>query len=280
MMVQRPTITGIVAWSNERFVEHRLGLFALALVAAIVPVARHARFDGLTAIGQEFVLLLCTAAMALLVLRPKGARAIDAAGEVLGDAPRLVMVKIATSALGRFVPFLLAFAAFGPRNGTLVIIIWLLAIPLAFVCQLAFVSAVIERTGPVEALADAFRRARVSGLPIVAGLSILFAVIERAPSAIFTFIANTVFPPADVPTSFPHFPDMGIPFPAFPAVMLPGRYGSAIPWFANAIITIANVPFFAYLTVLYTGAALSFADTDPVMLEPEHLDAAPHGEPA
>ena len=67
------------------------------------------------------------------------------------------------------------------------------------ICQIAFVGAAIEQTGPISAIGDAFRRARQTGLPVVVGLSILLAPIERGPFALLTLIANGIFPPPDVP---------------------------------------------------------------------------------
>lgn len=276
--VQRPSVTGIIAWSNARFGEHRAALFGLGLVAAIVPLARLAigheqaperlpSMHSLTTIAHELVVLLCTAAMVLVVIRPKEAPAFDAVREAVADAPRLVLVKIAT-ALVRWLPSLMfPVVAFGLRSGEGAIIIWLLLVPLGFICQLAFASAVIERSGPVGALEAAFRRARVCGLPIVFGLSAVFAVVEYAPTAIFAFIANAIYPPADVPITFPAFPGIDIPPASFPVFTRPGEFGSAIPWGIHIVMLLANVPFVAYLTVLYAGAALSFADADPSAAE-------------
>jgi len=282
MIVQRPSVTGIVAWSTARFSEHRLGLLALALAAAIVPVARvvlapvpRTPLDSVLVWGEQLVLLLSTAAMVLLVIRPPGEPAMDAVREVVDDAPRLVVVKIATAALPWLLSLVLAVAVYGARNGNLAIVIWLLMVPLAFVCQIAFVSATIERTGAIDAIRDAFRRARRSGVPIVLGLSILLALIDRGPVALCTLVANGIFPPPDVPVFFPTFPGITIPHESLPVFTRPGEYASAIPWIAHAVIALANVPFFAFVTVLYTGTALSFADTDPEPSEAEQLVPAP-----
>jgi len=271
--VQRPSVTGIIAWSNARFGEHRAALFALGLVAAIVPLARLAigheqapeplaSMHSLTTIAHQLVVLLCTAAMVLLLIRPKEAPAFDAVREAVDDAPRLVLVKIAMAFVRWLPSLLLPVVAYGLRSGEGAIIVWLLLVPLGFVCQLAFASAVIERTGPVGALEAAFRRARICGLPIVFGLSAVFAVVEYAPPAIFAFIANAIYPPADVPIMFPVFPGIDVLPASLGAYTRPGDFGSAIPWGAHIAMLLANIPFFAYLTVLYTGAALSFADAD------------------
>ena len=235
VIVQRPSVTGIVAWATARFSEHRLGLLVLALAAAIIAVARVALanvfapsrppFDALLTLAQALVLLLCTAAMVLLVIRPPGARVTDAVGEAL-NAPRLVIVKIATAVLPWLLSLALAGAANGMRNGTVAIVIWLLSVPLAFVCQLAFVSAVIEETGPRDAIADAFRRARLSGVPIVVGLSILLALLESGPNAIPTLVAHEIFPPPDVPVYFPAFPGVTLPLPSLPVMMRPASSGA------------------------------------------------------
>jgi hypothetical protein len=261
-------------WANERFGEHWPGLFAIALVSAIIPVSRmvitheHTPKSSTTAgwvlaMVQELALLLCTAAMVLLVLRPRGARAIDAAREALADTPRLVLVKIAT-ALVRWVPaFALGAVVVGLGGGLLTIIFGFLLMPLAFVCQLAFTGAVIERSGPFAAVQDAFHRARLSGFGIVVGLAILFSIVDQLPPVIFAYLANVVFPPTPIPLPWPQFPGHTIPQPAFPGMTMPGKFGSAIPWGAHVVMLLADMPFFAYVTVLYTGAALAFADTEP-----------------
>lgn len=272
---QRPSVRGIFAWANARLGEQWPGLFAIALVSGIIPVARlvmthrstptsATAVDWTITLTQELLLLLCTAAMVLLVVRPDGARARDAARDALADTPRLVLVKIST-ALVAFVP---AFAVAGlamALGGGLIVVFGLVLAPIAFLSRLAFAGAVIEGSGPVGAVLDALRRAKLSGLGIVVGLTILFALVEQVPPLIFAWIANAVFPPAPVPFVLPHVPGHTMPQlpPEFPGLTLPGRFGSGIPWGAHVVMLLADMPFFAYLTALYAGAALAFADTEP-----------------
>jgi hypothetical protein len=272
---QQPSVRGIFAWANARLGEHWPGLFAIALASGIIPVARlaithrsvpasNAAADWALTLLQELLLLLCTAAMVLLVMRPRGARARDAAHDALAEAPRLVAVKIAT-ALVLVVPTI-ALGWIAMLFGALLALPFALVVaPLAFVCRLAFTGAVIERSGPVRALLDAFRRAKLSGFWLVVGLTILFSLVEQVPPMIFAWMANVVFPPAPLSVPLPHVPGHAMPqLPSrFPGMTIPGPFGSAIPWGAHVVMLLADMPFFAYLTVLYAGAALAFADTEP-----------------
>ncbi len=80
-----------------------------------------------------------------------------------------------------------------------------------------------------------------------------------------------------MPIEWPHFPGQTVPqMPTFPqqfpfpgGLTTPGRFGSAIPWGAHVVMLLADMPFFAYMTVVYTGAALAFADTEPAAFAPE-----------
>jgi hypothetical protein len=60
----------------------------------------------------------------------------------------------------------------------------------------------------------------------------------------------------------PHIPGHTMPQlpPGFPG---PGVTGSGITWGAHVVMLLADLPFFVYLTALYAGAALAFADTEP-----------------
>lgn len=278
---RQPSIRGIFAWANARFGERWPGLFAIALVSTMIPVARLAithqsapasvtvTYWAITLV-QELLLLLCTAAMVLLLIRADGARARDAVRDAVADAPRLVLVKI-VSALVLAVPTyalaVLMIALQVVLDGLSFLLmepIALVVAPLAFLCRLAFTGAVIERSGPVGAVLDAFRRAKFSGLRIVVLLTVLFALVEQVPPMVFAWMANAIFPPAPVPFVLPHYPGHTTPKlpPGYP-LTLPGVTGSGIPWGAHVVMLMANLPFFAYLTALYAGAALAFAETEP-----------------
>lgn len=189
-----PSVRAIFAWANERFSDHWPGLFAIGFLVALVPLARMVLEQGDAGalhpwvgwgfvIAGELVLLLGTAAMVLLVIKPPDGRSSEAMREALADAPRLVAVKIAAGIV-RWLPALALAAAItaiaGPRNVGLTFVTGVALLPLAFVSQIAFASAVIERTGPIEAVVRAFRRATDAGLGTVFALAILIALVEQS----------------------------------------------------------------------------------------------------
>ena len=176
-----------------------------------------------------------------------------------------MLVKIAT-ALVRWVPALaLGAMVVGIRAGLLAMLFGCVLLPLTFVCQLAFTGAVIERSGPIAAILDAFRRARLSGFGIVVGLAILISIVEQLPP-VDVRVRRERDLPAHADTarvaadSGARDPSISVSVPG--GMTMPGRFGSAIPWGAHVVMLLADMPFFAYATVLYTGGALAFADTE------------------
>jgi hypothetical protein len=276
----KPSVRAVFLWANGRFSAHWPGLFAIGLLAQTVPILRMALehgnrkalhpWVGLGIAGlEELMLLLCTAAMMLLVTGPDPARATDALRSAFHDSPRLVAVRVAT-ALAQWAPAIgLALLLRGARSVVLTFVVSIVMVPLGFVCRLAFAGAVVERTGPLVALRNAFRRASFAGLGSVFAFAILIiALIEQVPPLIWVWIANQVFPPelVTVPPPFPPgtFPSGTFPAGTFPfSTPVPGRFGSGIPWAAYPVIRILMIPIFAYVATLFAGAALDFADADP-----------------
>jgi hypothetical protein len=276
----KPSVRAVFTWANGRFSAHWPGLFAIGLLAQTVPVVRmlieHGNrkafhpWVGLGIAGlEELMLLLCTAAMVLLVTEPDPVRASDALRAAFRDAPRLVAVRIAT-ALAQWGPAMaLAFLTRGARLGLFTFVVSVVMVPWGFVWRLAFAGAVVERTGPLVALQNAFRRASFAGFGTVLAFAFLIiALVEQVPPLIWLWIANQIFPPALV-TYTPPFPPGTFPTGTFQGGMspfsipVPGRYGSGIPSEAYPVIRVVMIPIFAYVATLLAGAALDFADADP-----------------
>lgn len=264
-------IAAIFAWATERTRSEWLQLYAVGLIMSIIPIVRLPFADALQklnpaiplalALLQELVLLLVTAAMVLIVVRPPGLGAAEAAREAISDAPRLTAVKLATAAI-RWLPGL----AIGFLLGRAVlVIVGLLFIPVAFLCQVAYVGAVIERTGPLAAIANTYRRARLCDLHALLGMSVLVALVEQLPPLVIAWFANAIFPPASVAVPFPLPHAAQWPYPT--TMTVPGRAGSGIPWGAHVVMLLLDLPFFVYATVLYAGAALSFEDLEAPVAE-------------
>ena len=261
----------IFGWANERYSDHWPGLFAIGFIVAIIPLTRialeqgdpNALHPGVRIglfLGYELVLLLGTAAMVLLATSPEDARASEAWRDVLRDWPRLILVKIAT-ALVRWLPAIAAGAlirGIGPGAGIIVLLAAALMLPFGFVSQMAFASAVIERTGPFAAIERAFRRAIYGGLWTLWVAAFLFSLVESLP-VVFVWVANIFFPPSMVPYTLPRVPGFGFPLPP---MSLPGPFGSGIPWWMIMMLRLATIPVLGYVAALYAGAALEFAGAD------------------
>lgn len=277
-MALKPSVRAVLVWANGRFVAHWRGLCAIGLLAALVPAIGmalehddHRAFAswmvlGIGAIGQ-LILLLCTAAMILLVTEPEPAGAFVALADAFRVAPRLIAVRI-VAAIAQWVPlFALGYVLAGPPVGFLVAAI--AAVPLAFVCRLGFASAVIERTGPLVAIPHAFYRASAAGFGITFAFGLLIALIEQVPLFACWWIANRIFLP-ELITFVPPFPPGTLPQGTLPPGLdlsklpFPGRIGSGIPWGAYPVIQIVMVPVLAYATTVFAGAALAFAAADPI----------------
>jgi hypothetical protein len=274
----KPSVRAVFTWANGRFSAHWPGLFAIALLAQTVPVIRmvlehgnRKAFHPWVGVGiaglEELMLLLCTAAMVLLVTESDPVRTSDALRAAFRDAPRLVVVRI-VAALAQWGPAIALGVLLGGTRSVLTFVVSLVMVPWAFVCRLAFAGAVVERTGPLVALRHAFRRSGYAGLGIVCAFAFLIALIEQSPPPIWLWIANQIFPPELVTFRTP-FPPGTLPAGTFPAGMspfsipVPGRFGSGIPWGAYPVIRIVMIPIFAYVATLFAGAALDFADADP-----------------
>jgi hypothetical protein len=270
----RPSIRAVFGWANERFSAHWPGLFAIGFLATLIPVIRMVLEQGNRnafhpyvgfgiAAVEELVLLLCTAAMILLVTEPEPTSASAALGAAFRAAPRLIVTRIVTGLVVLIPTFALAYATGGQRVGVLIFLVGVVMLPIGFICRLAFADAVIERTGPFVALRDAFRRGGVAGVGLTFGFAfVIVSLIEQCPPLIFVWIANAIFPPTAVP--FNPFPTGALP-PSIPGLPLqiPGRFGSGIPWEVLPLLRIALIPINGYVATLFAGAALDFADATP-----------------
>jgi hypothetical protein len=269
------SIGAIFAWANRRMDAHWPGLFAIAIVVALVPMLRIVLEQGDPkalhpwvgvgfAVVAELAMLLGTAAIVLLAAGPDAdgptaERVVESARQALHDGPRLVAVWIA-AALVRWIPALALARVFLGGGGLLTLIGGLLLLPLAFVCHVAFAGAVMERTGPFNAIVNAFHRASRRGLGLVVGLSLLVALVDQLPPVVIVWVANLFFPPALVHVTSPLIPQTMMPFP----MTVSGRFGSGIPWQARLVMLLLYAPIRAYVAVLYAAAAVAFLDPGAV----------------
>lgn len=274
----KPSIPAVFGWANGRFVAHWPGLFAIGLIAVLVPVTTIALERGdrnalglwaQLAIGgiEQAIALLCTAAMILLVTEPEPARPAAALGAAVRAAPRLIAAGI-VAGIAQWVPlFALTYVLGG--SGFAKIIAAIAAVPLAFVCRLGYASAVIERMKPLVAISEGFYRASAAGIGITVAFGLLIAAIEQLPPLALLWAANRIFPP-ELLTFGPLFPSGTVPQASLPPGMAgmvlphPGRFGSGIPWGAFVAMRVVMVPLMAYVATIFAGAAIAFAAADPI----------------
>jgi hypothetical protein len=272
-VTREPSLGAIFAWANERFNDQWPGLFAIGFAGSIVPLTRMVLEQGdakalhpWVGLGiaalQELVLLLVTAAMVLLVAGPITTRASDTLREVIDDAPRLIVVKIVAT-LARWIPTLIVaygIARIAGPHSVMLLVASVALLPLDFLSKIAFAGAVMERTGPFEALKRAYDRTIENGVAMAFVLALIFSIVDQLPPIVFLWVANLFFPPHPI-AYVPHIPARDFPYP-LPPMSLPGRFGSGIPWWFHGIILLAAMPFFAYVTSLYAAATLEFGGYD------------------